>query len=440
MKKTITLLTFLLFGLVTLGQTKYANLITNPNGDQGLEDWALDASGGDGWSTRGSGDSGVTYFVNSYINCLKSQTINLLDFYTGAELDNEPIITYSEFYTGFGSGSTTEDDYYLNIYLYDEDMNEVTSFKSGTLKTSSEWQQIHGYISNYGPGVRHIKYEHGGKGNTGWAGHYGSTMKASYLSVGNPLVYTSGYDANSLAGWDIDANGGDGWYIRSTGFGNLFQTSYNTCTKSQTLDLMAMGYTEAELDDQPRISCYEFALGFSGGGTSADEYTMQIDLLDENMDVVYSVDSTIICTEEWVQMQLFLEKYGTGVRYIKYSHGGKDGGFWAGHYGSLMDRATLILGEATDVQTSSIQRNRLSSNLKVYPNPATDRLAISTAHITVTTNTNVTITDLQGRILKSLPLLGNNTIDVSDLAPGAYYISIVDQAQGTNATSRFLKN
>jgi len=440
MKKTLTTLTFLLFGLIAFGQIKYGNILKNPNGDNALDSWTIDENGGDGWSTRGSGDSGTTYFVNSYTTCTKSQTINLLDLYTGEELDAQPIITYSEYYIGISSGSTSEDDYFLNVYLLDEDMYEITSFLSGTLKSSNQWQQIHGYLSNYGEGVRHIKFEHGGRGNNGWAGHYGSAMKASYLSVGNPIIYTSGYDANSLVGWDIDENGGDGWRVAASAYGNLFQTSYNTCIKSQTLDLLAMGYTATELDNQPRISCFEFTLGYSNGGTVADAYTMNIELLDANMNIIYSVDSTLTCTAEWQQMQLVLEKYGEGVRYIKYSHGGQDADGWAGHYGSLMDRATILLGEATKEQTSSIATNRLSTNISVYPNPATNNLTLATSQITVTVDTRVTILDLQGRVLRSLPLLGINTLDVSDIAPGAYYISIVDQAQGTNATTRFLKN
>ena len=37
------------------------------------------------------------------------------------------------------------------------------------------------------------------------------------------------------------------------------------------------------------------------------------------------------------------QKYGPGVRFIRFYHGGKDTQFWAGHYGSKMSGACVKL-------------------------------------------------------------------------------------------------
>ena len=442
MKKTITLFSFLIFGLLTLAQSPdvHDNLLLNPNGSNNLTGWDIDMAGGNGWDTSYNANNGAVFFVNSHGICVKSQTIDLLSYYNATTLDTEPIITYSEYYRGYENGSSEADDYFLNIYLYDENMIEITSYKSGTITTSAEWQQLQGYISNYGAGLRYIKYEHGGNGNNGWAGYYGSMINNSYITVGNPILYNSGNNTNSLAGWDIDANGGSGWNVSTTGWGSMYQTSYESCTKSQTFDMLAMGYTETELDNQPRIMGGEFVHGYAGGGDTADIYNQKVELMDKNMNVVYTYDSTVTCIDDWIYVGFTIEKYGEGIRYVKFSHGGVDADFWVGHYGALMDRSSLRFGDATKEQTNSVKTDRISSNLNVYPNPAYNSINIKSTGNQFSANSQVSILDIQGRIMLTHNFSHSQTIDISSLTFGSYFIRIEDKAEGTITTSRFTKN
>jgi hypothetical protein len=63
-----------------------------------------------------------------------------------------------------------------------------------------------------------------------------------------------------------------------------------------------------------------------------------------------------------------------------------------------------------------------SSKLEVYPNPVTDRLFVQV----IATDGRLTITNLAGRIVKSVVLPQNGTVSTSigiaDLPPGLYVV------------------
>ncbi|SRX52819.1 T9SS type A sorting domain-containing protein [Aequorivita sp. CIP111184] len=75
------------------------------------------------------------------------------------------------------------------------------------------------------------------------------------------------------------------------------------------------------------------------------------------------------------------------------------------------------------------------ADLKIYPNPAKNKLIIQSA--TTIFNT-VSISDINGRVIKSTKNLISNEIDVSALKTGMYFITITS-AEG-NITKKFIKN
>ena len=76
------------------------------------------------------------------------------------------------------------------------------------------------------------------------------------------LVVNGSGELASLDGWTVTEDGGNGWVYNS---GNSvdaipgeFATSYSWAYREQVVDLLAMGYTGAELDTQPAITVGEY--------------------------------------------------------------------------------------------------------------------------------------------------------------------------------------
>ena len=65
------------------------------------------------------------------------------------------------------------------------------------------------------------------------------------------------------------------------------------------------------------------------------------------------------------------------------------------------------------------------NTLSVYPNPSANVIYVD--GIDFNTSTVATIVDLQGKLIKSIELNGNNAIDISDLNQGVYLVKVANQ-------------
>jgi hypothetical protein len=148
----------------------------------------------------------------------------------------------------------------------------------------------------------------------------------------------------------VIASGGDGWTTRGDsvdGDGTSFITSYNWCTRSQTIDLLAEGYAPEFLDSSPPILVRE---SFKGVNNAADLYFLRVELRDENGNVLDSWEAgnqatPLTATGGWVLQEHRFRNYPAGVREIYWEDGGDDAEFWAGHYGTLLDGAELTFDD-----------------------------------------------------------------------------------------------
>ena len=127
------------------------------------------------------------------------------------------------------------------------------------------------------------------------------------------------------------------------GDGSCFITSYNWCTRSQTIDLLAAGFSEAFLDRSPPLLATE---SFKGHQNTADFYFLRVELRDENGAVLDSWEAgtqaaALVADGTWRTESHTFENYPAGVRQIYWEDGGDDAEFWAGHYGTLLDGAEL---------------------------------------------------------------------------------------------------
>ncbi|XP_064423922.1 F-box only protein 6 isoform X2 [Latimeria chalumnae] len=139
------------------------NLIKNPCAEAGLDFWTLEKNRGDCWRTEnlpgGYGqvfpDPEVTkYFVTSY---------------------------------GYAARHDCGCTYKLQVQLLSQDHLVIKQRHSGKIFieqwSDAKWNQISFTFSNYGPGVRYIKFLHGGKDTQFWAGWYGIRVTNSSITI-----------------------------------------------------------------------------------------------------------------------------------------------------------------------------------------------------------------------------------------------------------------
>ncbi|XP_075459592.1 F-box only protein 2 isoform X2 [Ascaphus truei] len=103
--------------------------------------------------------------------------------------------------------------------------------------------------------------------------------------------------------WEDVQNGGDGWKIEELpgdngqefpieGIDKCFASSFQWCTKSQVIDLLAEGYWEELMDtDQPDIVVSDWYAARTDAGCL---YELCVQLLSDNRDVITEYKSEII--------------------------------------------------------------------------------------------------------------------------------------------------
>ncbi|XP_030219976.1 F-box only protein 6 isoform X1 [Gadus morhua] len=166
--------------------------------------------------------------------------------------------------------------------------------------------------------------------------------------------------------WNILSNKGDGWVteeVRSPhpneGTTQTFVSSYGPCIKSQLIDLRKEGYNHHIMDKfQPdiRISdccasklCSRYAPRFD----CACEYEIRVELLDKKKDALQAFSPEKVSFEQWNdekwnKMTHVFRKYGQGVRYVKFVHGGNDRQYWKGWYGIRVTDSCVEIGPPED--------------------------------------------------------------------------------------------
>ncbi|XP_078281301.1 F-box only protein 2 [Rhinoraja longicauda] len=171
------------------------NLIKNPCGEEEFNFWELTDNDGNGWNVEDlPGDSGKPfpdqriqkYFVTSFEWCRKTQLINLVsEGFDAEELDSlQPAISVKDWYAGRHDSGFFYD---LHVELLSEDMSVIQEYKSDEIQvpqwSDAEWKEISTTFTSYGPGVRYVKFTHGGKDSQFWGGWYGARITNSTVAV-----------------------------------------------------------------------------------------------------------------------------------------------------------------------------------------------------------------------------------------------------------------
>ncbi|XP_006004332.1 F-box only protein 2 [Latimeria chalumnae] len=174
---------------------KKRNLIQNPCGQDGLESWQITENGGDMWKVLElPGDCGREFpnktasqcFVASYEWCKKYQLVDLLAAgYWEEMLDTvQPDIVIKDWYAARSDCGCV---YLLSVQLLSDTENVIQEFLPEEIVinqfSDANWHEISHTFSKYGPGVRYIKFEHGGKDNQFWNGWFGPRITNSTILV-----------------------------------------------------------------------------------------------------------------------------------------------------------------------------------------------------------------------------------------------------------------
>ncbi|XP_040182254.1 F-box only protein 2-like [Rana temporaria] len=155
--------------------------------------------------------------------------------------------------------------------------------------------------------------------------------------------------------WEIGVNGGDGWKVEEApgdcgasfpddGVQKYFASSFEWCSKSQLIDLVAEGFSEEVLDnEQPNIVVSDWYCGRTDAGCL---YELCVELLSDTRDAISEHKSETIAIPQstesiWSEVTHTFSGYGPGVRFVKFMHGGQDSVFWKGWFGVRVTNSSV---------------------------------------------------------------------------------------------------
>ncbi|XP_027000299.1 F-box only protein 6-like isoform X8 [Tachysurus fulvidraco] len=134
------------------------NLLKNPNAD-GFAGWKIEENGGDGWIKD-------CIFVPH-----PDETVT------------KCFVTSYEYAPRWDCGS----EYQIQVELLNHRKRTVQSFESEPVFfpqwNDQKWEEMTYTFKDYGPGIRFIRFKHGGKDTQYWAGHYGIRVTHSSVEI-----------------------------------------------------------------------------------------------------------------------------------------------------------------------------------------------------------------------------------------------------------------
>ncbi|XP_071021678.1 F-box only protein 44-like [Oncorhynchus clarkii lewisi] len=171
---------------------KRRNLLKNPRADDKFKGWQIMENGGDKWKIESVEEVPLPdntvqkYFATSYSTCRKSQLIDLeKEGYRPSFMDDfQPDIIISDWYAPRRECGAK---YEICVELLNHKKQPIKKFSPGTVIFQNwddhKWNQMTHVFKNYGPGVRYIRFIHGGKDTLYWAGWYGIRVTNSSIEI-----------------------------------------------------------------------------------------------------------------------------------------------------------------------------------------------------------------------------------------------------------------
>jgi len=174
---------------------------------------------------------------------------------------------------------------------------------------------------------------------------FSASMNAQVQYVN--LLVNPGVNVDT-AGWNVTSNLGSGFmHLPTSGYDGTgaIQAGYYT-EYSQVIDLVAAGYTIADLDEAPVVRYADWIKG--SGPDSMDLYKFEVTLLDVNDNIIATHASSGYLTTNgvnWSQNTHSFVNYGPGLRKVRVNRIGADAEYdQTQTVGVVMDAACLVVG------------------------------------------------------------------------------------------------
>ncbi|NTX16375.1 phosphodiester glycosidase family protein [Myxococcus sp. CA056] len=312
----------------------FNNLLENGGAETGnLDGWQVDANGGAGWLAVADPDQ--PYFITSYAWNLRHQLVDLWEHgFDPDTLARQPLIRVSERFT---QTYCPGDAYFLKAQLLDENLAVVASWDSGVRTHEQlcswgekDWVTLSHVFADYGPNVRYVRFEDGGKDGEQWGGQYGTILDDAALVVfGENLLTNPGVQTGGLTGWQLAPTGAATVVpaARDGISGNLgLQTQATQVTRTQVVDLVARGVSDLLLDSEPTL----FVSGLYRSTDCVSPYFLKVSLLDASQQVITSWDSgpQLPCQQpggDWEELSHAFEEMPPDVRFVRWEDGARHG-------------------------------------------------------------------------------------------------------------------
>jgi hypothetical protein len=234
-----------------------------------------------------------------------------------------------------------------------------------------------------------------------------SVLSFEQIQGANPLFEAYPEDATGMEGNIIASNS---WY-NPVGVANDWLVSPLITIPAGATNI-SLNWAATSLGNENFLEDYRVHLSPTGGSQVANFTTLLIDVNNELNTGNYRIQA------------LSDNLAGTSFR-VAFQNDGND------QYVMFLDNITV-----TATVTASTD-DFFANNLKIYPNPTKDIINLSSSTTLINT---VTVTDLNGRIVKSFNLSGisQTELNVSDLTSGMYFVSVeTDLGKGT---TKIVKN
>ncbi|XP_061909277.1 F-box only protein 6-like [Entelurus aequoreus] len=170
---------------------KRRNLLRNPRAENKMSGWQILENSGDRWKVEDvlvphPNETVEKNFVTSYNMCRKSQLIDLgTEGYNASFMDHfQPDIKISDWYAPrWDCGCLFK----IHVELLNQKKKPIQTFSPEEIYfeqwSDPKWNQITHVFQDYGPGVRYIRFIHGGKDTQFWAGWYGIRLTDSCVEI-----------------------------------------------------------------------------------------------------------------------------------------------------------------------------------------------------------------------------------------------------------------
>ncbi|OCT66324.1 F-box only protein 27 isoform X1 [Xenopus laevis] len=174
-------------------------------------------------------------------------------------------------------------------------------------------------------------------------------------------------------------HGGDGWKVEDNHFPlevadsqTSFVTSFEWCKKNQLVDLIKEGLWEDLMDNHPPSIC--ISDWYAGRRDCGCVYEIRVQLLSEDrkhvIDEFKASPDPIPQWNDGNYHQVFhvFNDYGPGVRFVRFSHKGKDTQFWKDWYGPRITNSSVIVTIKNHEEVCG-STPRLNKSEKYHLNP-----------------------------------------------------------------------